>query len=739
MNDVTRAMLAVLFLLATAPAGGELCRFRALEAENPFRRWLASQEVTCVPAGAAMEFPAGLWNVFARAEGAVSATPLLVDGDDAPAAVQPPLGPAATVAPLLPEGHTAAVYVPRRGSAFPVEGARVTVPADEPLWLFVLDRSTPVAVIPIAAIPAGSDRAVDARGGGPPAIVGWLQVPEPERSLLPETTGLSAPAIRAGSREADPLPSPALLHGAFFRVRDAAPGNAELRLDGRGWIPDRRVVKVQPGVTVAAAPLRVRPTGTLTVHWNTDVDLPALDRSVGSCEEDEQAAQLVITVSRCPAPRRGEHPDAAECATIREQKAEAFFGSITFDDIVPGLYRAGMRYGKLPPSSSLATVGPLKVTDLRLFASYLTVEGSVTRGGEPLGEKVRISFQGGIGFAPEETEEYRAVFRPPPIGPEAQIRVEACDGSPRATVLADRPMRPWSRFDIDIPANELAIHVTDTFTREALPGATVKLEAMAVREPRVVFSMTATADEQGKLVWTGVPVRELRLTVSHAGYETRNVEPFTMPKSGRHAVDAQLVPLRGTRGKIVSDRPFDGGEVVWFSPGGSETERARLAEDGTFVYTNWHTPEETMAVISRSHPLWVLRAPATERRTAITLGFPNAPAVAFDVWLAAAVPPNETRYVGVAIGNVRVPQPVLAEHQALRRDEPLMRGAGPQHFRDLLATGPVEVILGPRVDEVATRARAMDLFALPQFADAPRQRLQPGATDVVFTLNQGGR
>jgi hypothetical protein len=717
---------------ATLPEHAEICRFTARDGENPFLRWLSSQEVTCVAAGAPVVFPPGLWNVFVRAHGTVSVTPMLVEGDAALTTIEPALAPGAILAPLLPEGRTGVVYMPRRGSAIPVDGARITVPADEPLWLFVLDKSTPVAVIPIAPIAPGTERAIDARSGGTSAVIGWLQVPEPERTTLPTITGVSSPTIRAGSRDADPLPSPSLLHGAFFRITEVSSGNAELRVEGRGWLPDRRVVKVQPGITVAAAPLVVRAAGTLTVHWSTEQDLPALDRSLGACVDAEEVQRPIIAIAKCPSPRRGPGNDDAECTAIREEKVDRFYGSITFDDITPGLYRAELRYGKLPPTRAMASVTPLRVADLRLLPFYTTLYGSVTRGGEPLGEDTRLTFPTGPGFAPAETGEYNAVLRPEPVPEESQIAVAACDGSPRAVVITDQPIRPRSRFDVDIPANELIIHVSDTFTRETLPGATVKLEATAVLHAgRIVFTTTSTANEKGDVVWTGVPVRELHLTVTHAGYEKRAIEPFTMPRRDQHTVDAQLVPLRGTRGKIVSDRPFDNSAVVWFSSAGSETERAELAPDGTFVYVNQHTPDETMTVISTSHPLWVVRAPVTERRQSITLAFPNAPAVAFDVWLTGAVP-DVTRYIGLTIGGLHVPQPLLADHQTMRRDPSLLRGRGPQHFRDILATAPIDVLLGPLSDEIPTRARKLDLFALPPYATAPRQRLEPGTTDVVF-------
>jgi hypothetical protein len=509
-----------------------------------------------------------------------------------------------------------------------------------------------------------------------------------------------------------------------------------VRLVGRGWVPDRRVVNAQAGVTVAAAPLLVRAAGTLVVYWKSEQDLRELDASIGSCNAADVAPQVEISVFKCPPLRPADRGVAAECVLLRREKVDAFFGSMAFEDVVPGMYRAEMRYGKLPPVSETAHVRPLRVDDLRILASYSTLYGSVTRGGEPLDEKVRIHFTAGVGFAPAETDEYRAVFhKSSGERSEMAVTVAACDGAPEAVVLGDQPMRPHARFNIDIPVNELTVRVTDTFTGETLRGASVKLDVMSLmRYSRVAFSAEKKTDQDGTAVWSSVPVRELHLTVTHGGYEKRNVEPFPMKKSGAQTVDVQLVPSRGSRARILSDRPFESGAVVWFSPAGSETEHVELAADGTFVYTRSHAADETMAVVSASHPLWVQRAPAASGRESLTLPFPAAPPVAFDVWIAAAIAPRESREIGVAIGGVRVPQPVLAYHQTLRHDPPLLRGSGPQHFRDLLATGTIEVLLGPRPEEVASRSRGLDVFALPHYADVPRQRLEPGVTDVVFTV-----
>lgn len=733
---MTRAPLAclLLFLAATASAQrGEICRFRALDPENPFRRWLASQEVTCARLGIEqLVFPAGLWNVFVRSDYDVSLTPQLVDGDRDARPFIPELVPAASIAPILPEGHAGVVYVPRHGSAIPVDGARMTVPADEPLWLFVLDGNVPVSVISIPPLAPETERAVDARRAEPPSIVGWLQVPELDRDKLAKASGMGSPAVRAGTRAADPLPPPSKLHGAFFLIHDVVPGNAEVRVAGRGWVPDRRVVKVRPGVAVSAAPLVVRTAGTLLLRWSTAQDLPALERSVETCDASATPPRPVIALLKCAGPR-GRRPEEMECSLVREESVEDFAGSLTFDDLVPGLYRAEMRFGKLAPVSEMRNVAALDIADLLLEAEYVTLHGSVTRGGEPLGEDVRLRFPTGIGFAPADSDEYHAVLRPPRGGGGADVPVTVapCDSEP-VVVLTDQPIRPGTRLDLDIPANELTVQVSDTFTTERLRGATVKLEAMAKARPRVVYTKTGTSGDDGNVVWTGVPDRELHLTVTLAGYEKRHIAPFTMLERDEHTVDVQLVPLRGTRGRIASDRPFDNAQIVWFSPTGSETERADVAPDGTFVFANWHTPEETMTVVSASHPLWVQHAPAVERRQSLTLRFPAVPAVAFDVWPATHV--RQERYIGIVIGGVRVPQPLLAQHQTLRGDPPLMPRTGSQHFRDLLATGPVDVLFGPAVDEVAGPAGGLDIFALPKFAGAPRERFEPGSADVVLPV-----
>src|SRR6476659_7852210 len=148
--------------LSGAEGGAGVCRFRAGDREKPIERWLSAQAVTCVASDAALTFPPGLWNVFARAKGVMSIDPILIDGASAPANLDIALVPAATVVLQLPPETTGVLYSPKHVIAFPAS-ERATVPAGEELWLIVIAKGASVAVVPIAPIAAGAERAVDAR------------------------------------------------------------------------------------------------------------------------------------------------------------------------------------------------------------------------------------------------------------------------------------------------------------------------------------------------------------------------------------------------------------------------------------------------------------------------------------------------------------------------------------------------------------------------------------------------
>lgn len=713
-----RLALLVLFAIPLF-AQSEICRFRAGDGVDPFRRWLGSQELTCVAAGAAVEVPAGLWNLFARSGEGLSA-PVIVEGATKVDAASFHSAAAGTLAVQLPEGHGGVVYVPRRAVAYPVS-AHTTVPAGEELWLLVLKSRAVASIVTIPALEAGTGRAVDARTGAlPPSVLGWLRVAEEDREAVRSAgSGVSSPQVRltAGgpARDSDPLPPPVAMDGAFVLVRGVPAGEAELDISGRGWLPHRARVNVgSRSVTAVTSPLLVRPAASLLVSFSTGVDVMALDSSLGSCDPSKDKPPLFeISVFACPKPE----VDPKECQMIRQEtfSAEVPYGSFAVDDVAPGTYRAEMRFGKLPPASTMASVTGLQQAPMRLHAAYMTLYGSLTHGGEPFEHDAAIAFPGGgVGFASKETGEYRAVLLDRIIEPDARLDVIACDEGPRAYVLTDEFLKPFTRHDIDIPDNSITVHVTDTFTQMVLREATVKYVVMTKRQPfRPLITGTIRPGERpdGRFVLEAVPERQIQLTVSHGGYQKYAVEPFTMSKSEHKKIEVQLVPLRGNRGRIVSPVPFDDGFVFWHSASGRD-ETAELAPDGTFVYEGSHEPGTTIAVVSRSHPLWVLRMPAVAPRQSLDLRFPEAPVREFWVGIEGV----DTRIVtpiGITIGNLLVSPGALPQHQRLRDSSSTIRGNRSVTFKDILETGPIEVFAGA--------------------VDSPHQRLGPGVTELILS------
>ena len=721
--------------VVTVKEGGEVCRFRAAGGHDPFERWLTSQDLTCVASGSTMTFAPGLWNVFARSQSGISIDPILVDGARPPEALTIELAPAAALTANLPAGDTGVLYAPKRVAAFPAAG-RTMVPASEELWLFVLAKSAPVSVVVIPPLDAGSERVVDLSPSK--AMVGWLQIVDADRAALKTAHGVSLPRIRIKSAdkeiEAASLPAPEVLDGAFVLFRGVAAGESELQLSGRGWLPLRTQIAIGPqSVTALRQPFVARASATLVVNWSTFDDLKALDRSLGSCEPSTAPPSFDLTISTCLPPHPG---DAAPCQPIRKETLlpELTFGSVTIEEVPPGLYRAELRFGRLPPTVVTTQVAPLQQQPIRLQAFYLQAYGSLTRGGKPLGEDARIEFpHGGVGFVARDSDEYHAVLTEP-VGSDARIDIVTCRGD-HAFVLTDRPMPRKARFDLDIPDNLLTVTVVDTFTHAFLDTATLRYTVISRSMPRRPVLTSVLTHENGRrpedafVIKAVPPEREIRLQASNLGYKKQDIAPFSMSKSEKKEIEIQLVPLNGAEGKIVSSHPFEKGAIFWFSPAGVETDHADLDADGTFFFDERsHVRNETMTVVSQSHPLWVAHTPPMERGKSFEVRFPDAAPIRQAEILIPSSSARLATLIGVAIGGLRVPAAAFAQHMALRGSQPFVLGAGPLQIPALAETGPIDILRGPAVQLVQI---AVDALALRDFTPSMIRRLTPGI-EVIF-------
>ena len=402
------------------------------------------------------------------------------------------------------------------------------------------------------------------------------------------------------------------------------------------------------------------------------------------------------------------------------------------------MYRAELRFGRLPPVDVVADVPPLQQRPFPLQAYYYEAFGSLTRGGEPLRDDARIDFpHGGVGFSVRDSGEWRGVVKEG-FGPDSKIDIATCSGK-RTVVISDQGMAPKRRFDIDIPDNSLTITVVDTFTQRPLPAAMLKYVVMSKRLPRFPVitrdvGQSDASDDAGKRVAGRFvlkdvpPERDLHLTVSCPGYKKKEIDTFSMTSSETKEIDVDLLPLGGSEAKVISARPFVNGAIFWFSLAGVETERADLAPDGTFHFERTHYRDETMTVVSSSHPLWILRAPPVERATPLQVRFPDATPPRDAEVTIYNMPQRMVTLIGVAIGGMRVPQPALAQHLALRGAAPLVAGGGPLLVPALAESGPIDILRGP--SGMPRQGLPMDIAR--NFAPVATQRLGPGSAAVGF-------
>jgi hypothetical protein len=130
----------------------------------------------------------------------------------------------------------------------------------------------------------------------------------------------------------------------------------------------------------------------------------------------------------------------------------------------------------------------------------------------------------------------------------------------------------------------------------------------------------------------------------------------------------------------------------------------------------------------------VLRAPPVDPPTPLQVRFPDAAPQRDAEVVIDNMPARMMTVIGVAIGGLRVPQPVLAQHLALRGVAPLVKGGGPSLIPGLAESGPIDILRGPSGLQPPPQQQPqfMETLMLRGFAPVATQRLQQGSAAVIF-------
>lgn len=700
----------------------EICYFAAVGTETPFVQQFASNSVSC-----SATLPRGLWNVFAR-QGSrfISGRVAFVDARVSTPDVELRLEPAATIEFLdIPSAAYGAAYLTDTLSLFPLpkRESKLLVPASRSLLPLLVSNRSIVRV----GSPIRMDEGSVGRAEFPPgrSVVTWLSIAPADLTALHAARKPRLPeVVAAGARPINPVSGTINLDKAVQVFRGAA---ATLEVRGSGWRPQKiRVDPSDKAVVVTAEPLRLVPAATLVVDWYAAQDLAALsEQRVTDCKPEPKKSAARLSVMKCRRPDL-RHFDLEGCTRLAEQNLsrQEKSGNVRFDDLDEGAKVLEVVYGDLPPIRRVVTLRKFDEELIRLPIEYSSLFGKVTVGGKSLGSAIemRIDFDSEKRAVTTADGDYVAVMEKP-LPKDRIIHFRSCDGTMDSAFIVDRDVAPNSRYDIDLPANELTVETVDAQSGAPVPGARVRYGAFRSDEMSSVYfyrvANSLTGDDGRVVVKNISPDKTIHVCAEHADYEKACADTFTMTSTQAKTLRVSMEPRGGFRGRVIAAQPIMGGDLYWFGLDGQQTEFVPIKPDGSFRFTREHRPDEVIVVVTTNLPLYIQRQPMLQSGDELQIAIPVAPARSFEVSIETL--PQTDAIVTIAVGDLIVPYPAFAQHLALHGSMLDLRNRGPLLVPEILETAPLSVLLGPSPNEIGPDLRRIDLFRLPQYRGVPRK------------------
>ena len=742
----TLAVAAIVVTLnGAAVRDADVCAFQAQDTESPYRQLFASDEVVCNATLAP-----GLWNVFARrGTELVSARSVLIDTRKTMAGVELRLEPAAR----LSIGDHAFIYINDTLSALPAIHGVALVPADREIVPLLVRDGTPIAIGDPLRLAANATKSIVLDPAKTHAIATWITIAPEFRDAVRTMRRKQPPQISAaGKRALNPLRSAIALDGALQFIRDVPKGTATIELSGTPWKRQTKTVEVPAvGVAVTTEPLTLVPASSAVIKWTTRQDLPPLMKDTAApCKPPKTKpapAYPIVSLLTCRGAQTSRSllfidRDLCKSAGSSIFATSERSGEVTFHDIDPGVYVAEFAFGVLPKIRDIVRVERFDQTVARLDVDYSTLYGRVTRGGDPLSSRAHVRF----GFAEDaftDDDGNYVIVLPKPVAAGSVISVQTCDNAVSGEEIVGNDILPNSRFDIDLPANAMAIEAVDKADGTPVAGALVRYGAFRSDQMSAPFyfrlgtseegSISSRTDAQGHFTIRSLPPdKTLRVCLEHEDYERTCTDPMTLALTETKTLRIAMKPIDDFKGRIAGVSDVAGGQLYWFASDGQETERTTVRPDGTFRFGEQHAAGEAVVFVSLNHPLFAFVQPQLAPGDPLNVEIPPAASRSFAITIGETNA-QEDAIATIAIGNLVVPYPAFAQHLALHGSELELHNRGPLVVPDILETAPISAILGPPPSELSPAMHVIDLFRLPQYRGLPRKPIGADGR-VVFAV-----
>jgi hypothetical protein len=676
----------------------EVCYFAAGAAASPISRFLQHTNVTCVTAGGDIPLPESPVNVFARrGSELISDSVLLVTAEERDRKILA-LSPARRLAIPVGPGERPAVYVVRTASLIPGDVA----PAGETVVPLVLNKN----------------RIVRAELGGE-----WTKddaaVVVPVSFNQERITRKNVPRIYVENTEAD-IPLAALQPSLVF-FRAPAGSSVRVTLGGDGWKAVQLDLDVARAAVTTAPLLTARALSNLTVNWWTTTDLAAVLQRHSGCDTGEsvEPAPVVATLltdtsprADVPRPASVDSPTAdphVELELARDRRD----GTVHFESLADGSYTFRVTHPGLPPFEKQVDV--LGDTAVDVHIDYVMISGTVRKSNRPVRARV-------LGTVSDlNTGRYEALLAEVPSA-TSLIHVEPCDGSPPYWFVPPTSLADHSVLDIEIPANQVAVRVTDAAAGTPLNAAQVTYRA---RQGDALLDLGGgTTGADGQYVIAPVtPTQALTVCAAAEQFQSVCAEPFPVDASTDRTVELRLPGATARRGRVAlaGDKT---GRVIWCSADGRITESVVVQPDGTFSFLRSHDESEVVTYAGRTHPLIALRHPPTAADAVFEIRLPNPMRLRTLTVGLSAGSKEEAAFATIVIGDVVVPASAMDSYLAMRGARRSMRPGMSITIPDIAEWAPLTVVLMPFSLLQQTRYDDRDAALLPDIAPAfPRKRV----------------
>ncbi|HEX6084437.1 MAG TPA: hypothetical protein VF266_07920 [Thermoanaerobaculia bacterium] len=771
-----RAAAALLLVLLALPAlarieyvttangkrvtGSEVCFYRSNVFDDASAD-LAVTAVRCYSADLHLDVPAGAFTVLARnvAQGLVAQTPAFIalhepTAEERYQSASIPMVPAAfldatdVLRTLGPGEHLVLLFGATKRTRpylhpLTAEETTVMVPPETPFVAIRVKQGSAIAVSDVAKVAERSRAKLPAFPRDVNFLLTTAQVIQPEGVSPPDPNcrllfsnpfvelmnAIEKPGVvfvngKTELRPLFPVEEAGQLNVAPLLFRGVPAGEGELRIRGDRWVAVTRPVDVPAGqrVVTVTRPLRTEPAAMVTVRWDVPGDLRPLRASCAEISSAQESRELLLL--RCAAVSAAKDPatipdDACEVIGRRALPAERN-GVETFAGVARGTYLARLRYGALPMAQSIVTAPLGETVETTVSAQPLGMYGRVTRAGAPVA--ATVTFSSGTGVSDAATGEYYALLGKAPG--RRTVRVKACDDSFVHTVIPDGDLQPNTRFDIEVPTNDVTVHILGD---AGAVGAGV-IASLSVSDPRQpgtsAYSLRAETNAEGKsTIGPVMPGSEVMVCASVADYVSTCTDLVKI-REEHTSVDLRLKRPAGT-----GRAPAGYERIFWVMPDGRTTEDTAIhPETGSFSYKTPHAPPEHVVLVSRTLPLLVLPQPALKEGESLSFVSPSVPSRAFTI-VATPESAQESAMVAIEVGDRLVPVNAFLMHQNFRGAPFMVVRRAPVPVRDIAAIGPLSLVVGhDPFNPPPNLAPGADPFAIPAFRASYREVAISGET-----------